>query len=86
MYRVDLSREAERFFEGCDKATSRKLSRCFQSLENNPRGGNNVKALKGKLAGAYRYRIGDCRVVYTIDDRIATVFVITIARRGDVYT
>lgn len=85
MYSVVLSRESDRFFQRGDKITARKLSRCFQTLEGNPRGGNNVKALKGKLAGAYRYRIGDFRVVYTIDDAHSIVFVIMIASRGSVY-
>lgn len=85
MYNLVLSREAERFYERCDKPAANKLSRCFAALEINPRGGNNVKALKGKFAGSYRYRAGDLRVVYTVNDREVTVFVITIARRDDVY-
>ncbi len=85
MYRLELSREAERFYERCDKSVAKKLDRCFESLEKNPRVGNNIKSLKGRLAGSYRYRLGDYRVVYTIRDREVTVFVITIARRGDVY-
>lgn len=85
MYRLVLSREAERFFERCDKALARKLSRCFESLEKDPRAGNNVKALKGRFAGAFRYRVGDYRAIYSIDDQQVTVFVITIATRSDVY-
>jgi mRNA interferase RelE/StbE len=85
MYRVELSREAQRFYERCAKAVSKKLSRCFESLERDPRAGNNIKALKGRLAGAYRYRLGDLRVVYSIHDREVTVYVITIAKRSDVY-
>ena len=85
MFRVELSREAQRFFERCEAVVARKLTRCFESLETNPRAGNSVKALKGPLAGSYRYRVGDLRVVYTIHDRALTVFVITIAKRSDVY-
>lgn len=85
MYKVVLSREAQRFFERCDSVVARKLTRCFESLEANPRAGNNVKALKGPLAGSYRYRVGDLRVVYSLNDRAFTVSVITIAKRGDVY-
>lgn len=85
MYRVELSREAQRFYERCDNALAKKLARCFDALEKDPRGGNNVKALHGRFAGSYRYRAGDCRVVYVINDRQVMVFVITIARRGDVY-
>jgi len=85
MYRVELSREAQRFYDRCDKPVAKKLARCFQSLEKSPREGNNVKALKGRFAGSYRYRAGDLRVIYTINDQSVSVFVITIAKRSDVY-
>jgi mRNA interferase RelE/StbE len=85
MYRIELSREAQRFYERCEKSVSRKLARCFESLERDPRAGNNIKALKGRFSGAYRYRVGDLRVVYSIHEREITVFVITIAKRSDVY-
>ena len=85
MYNVELSREAQRFYDRCDHRTANRLDRCFQSLEERPREGNNVKALKGDFAGTYRYRVGNLRVVYTINDASVTVFVITIANRRDVY-
>jgi mRNA interferase RelE/StbE len=85
MYKVELSHEARRFYDRCGKVASRKLARCFGSLEKNPREGNNIKALTGPFAGSYRYRVGDLRVVYTINDQAVTVFIITIAKRSDVY-
>jgi mRNA interferase RelE/StbE len=85
MYKVELSQEAQRFYDRCDEPVAKKLARCFVSLEKNPRQGNNLKPLKGKFAGSYRYRVGDLRIVYTINDRAVTVFVITIAKRSDVY-
>ena len=85
MYRVELSREAERFFERCEKAVFKKLSRCFEALERKPRAGNNIKALKGRFSGSYRYRLGDLRVIYTVNDREVVVYVIAIAKRSDVY-
>lgn len=85
MYKVELSREAQRFYEESDKGVSKKLARCFESLEADPRAGNNIKSLKGKFSGSYRYRVGDLRVVYTIDHEAVTVFVVTIAKRSDVY-
>lgn len=87
MYKVVLSREAERFYKRCDGTAATKLARCFAALERDPHpsGSNNIKPLKGRFTGAYRYRVGDLRVVYGIRDRDATVFVITIAKRSDVY-
>ncbi|MEG4015561.1 MULTISPECIES: type II toxin-antitoxin system RelE family toxin [unclassified Microcoleus] len=43
--------------------------------EQTPRLHPNIKALKGDYAGYYRYRIGDCRVIYSIDDEVVQVFV-----------
>ena len=85
MYRVELSLEAQRFYDRCDRPIAQKLARCFKLLESDPRRGNNVRPLKGKLAGCHRYRVGDLRVIYTIQERAVTVFVITIAKRSDVY-
>ena len=85
MFEVELSREAQRYFQHCDKAAAKKLRRCFESLERNPRAGNNVEALKGYFQGSYRYRLGNLRVVYTINDRELTVSVVTVAKRSDVY-
>jgi mRNA interferase RelE/StbE len=85
MFKLVLSREAGRFYERCDKPAASKLARCFAALEQDPRGGNNVKPLKGQFAGAYRYRVGDLRVVYTIDDASDTILIITIVNRKDAY-
>ncbi|NCJ05924.1 type II toxin-antitoxin system RelE/ParE family toxin [Synechococcales cyanobacterium C] len=40
--------------------------------------------MKGDYAGCYRYRIGDYRVIYAIDDDLVPVFVVAIAHRGKV--
>jgi mRNA interferase RelE/StbE len=85
MYEVVLSREAERVFAAADVALGRKLARCFARLEADPRSGNNVKKQSGPLAGLFRYRVGDMRVVYAIDDARRIVSVLTIAHRRNVY-
>lgn len=43
------------------------------------------KALKGRLAEYWAYRVGDWRIVCEIDDRAVRILVITLADRGDVY-
>lgn len=52
MYRVELSREAQKFYERCERSIANKLTRCFAALEKDPRSGNNVKTLKGQLSGS----------------------------------
>ena len=85
MYRVQLSKEAEKVFAKCDKILANKLARCFKNLEENPRFHPNIKPLKSFYAGYYRYRVGDYRVVYSVEDKLVVVNVILIAHRSKVY-
>ncbi|HEY9663839.1 MAG TPA: type II toxin-antitoxin system RelE/ParE family toxin [Allocoleopsis sp.] len=61
------------------------MARCLQQLEQSPRSHPNIKALKGDYVGFYRYRIGDYRVIYSINDELVQVFVIAIAHRSKAY-
>ncbi|HEY3245008.1 MAG TPA: hypothetical protein VGM03_16830 [Phycisphaerae bacterium] len=54
MYELVLSREAQRVYRAAELALARKLANCFARLETDPRAGNNVKPLKGPLAGFFR--------------------------------
>jgi mRNA interferase RelE/StbE len=85
MYEVILSPEATAFFAAADQPLARKLTRCFQQLEQEPRRHNNIKRLKGKLKSYLRYRVGDWRVVFNIDEGKHHVEVLTIAHRREVY-
>ena len=85
MFEVDLSPVADRFFERADGPLSRKLARCFMQLERDPYRHPNIKRLTGKLAGRLRYRIGDWRVIYRIDESDWTVYVLDIAHRKNIY-
>lgn len=84
-YRVNLSLEAEKTYRIANSALLKKLNRCFELLESNPYSYPNIKALKGNYRGCYRYRIGDYRVVYLVDETNALVDIIVIAHRSKVY-
>lgn len=43
------------------------------------------KALRGDLAGLWRYRVGDCRIICEIRDGELVVLVVTVGNRRDVY-
>lgn len=85
MFEVILAPAAAEFFEAADQPLAQKLARCFRRLEIEPRRGNNVKRLKGEWSGYWRYRVGDWRVVYRIDDAARRVYVVVIAHRREVY-
>ncbi|MDM8549776.1 type II toxin-antitoxin system RelE/ParE family toxin [Desulfobacterales bacterium HSG2] len=44
-----------------------------------------IKSLKGNYKGLWRYRIGNIRIIYAVDEKERTIQVTSIDTRGDVY-
>jgi mRNA interferase RelE/StbE len=85
VYDVRLSDAAQRAYDEADAPLQNKLDRCFQILAVDPRNHGNIKRLRGNLAGLWRFRVGDHRVIYRIDEAVEVVGVAAIAHRRDVY-
>ena len=85
MYEVCLSAEAQNFYNKTSLATVKKINKCLLILEQAPYNHPNITALRGNLAGRYRYRIGDYRIVYLVDEDSKVVSVTLIAHRSKVY-
>jgi len=85
MFEVMLTSDARKFFERADAPLQQRLDRAFQALAHDPRHHNNIKSLKGKLKGYSRFRVGDWRVIFNIDDGKRQVWVLDIAHRSEVY-
>ena len=84
MFRIFLTKEAAKFYQKSDETTKDRLDKCFGVLKTDPADGPNIKRLRGELSGLYRYRMGQLRVIYKIEeDRI--VIIIAIGSRGGVY-
>ncbi len=81
MFNVILLPDAERTY----RRAPRPLARCFAQLERDPRQHGNITSLSGPLARYWRYRVGDYRVIYQIDDSAQTVYVSKIAHRSEAY-
>lgn len=85
MYEIVLSPDAADFYADADRPLAKKLARCFAQLERAPRRHGNIKRLSGELSNYLRFRVGDWRVVYQIDESGQRVNVLTIAHRREVY-
>ena len=53
----------------------------YPQLRANPFSGINIKKLKSKLEGYYRYRIGNYRLFYLIENEKVLVVVINLQHR-----
>ena len=84
-WRIELKAKAAQAINKLD-AQHRERIRAFlkaQSSQSNPRA--NGKALQGQLAGYWRYRVGDYRLICQIKDDRLVILVIEIGHRKDVY-
>lgn len=57
----------------------------YPQLKEEPRFGLNIKRLKGYVPTTWRYRIGDWRFFYEIDEEEGIVLMTAIHHRGRAY-
>ena len=57
----------------------------YPQLKKNPFYGTNIKKLKGEYEGVYRYRIGNYRLFYVVDNDKIIVVITTISHRQNAY-
>lgn len=81
-YQVLIVRAAERELCALPKQTRARIEQRILVLESNPRPPGVIKLIG--LAG-YRLRVGDYRVLYTIDDSEVSVTVYAVGHRREIY-
>jgi mRNA interferase RelE/StbE len=62
--------------------TRNRIIKHLLGLEENPRP-SGIKKLEGQES--YRLRVGDYRVLYTVDDKIKQVVILAVGHRREVY-
>jgi len=61
------------------------LNIIYPQIKNNPYFGKDIKKLRAYKPDTWRYRIGDFRIFYQINDIEKVVYIITIETRGKSY-
>ena len=80
MYQIIIKKKAKKFI---DKLPANERKRVVSAIEQLPNG-EDIKKLKG-YDDLLRLRVGDYRIIYTVDNGKLVIFVIDIDNRGDVY-
>jgi mRNA interferase RelE/StbE len=82
MYRIFIKRSAERELAALPARIKERIEQRILGLENDPRP-RGAKKLQGQES--YRLRVGDYRVLYTVDDEASEIMVYAVGHRRDVY-
>ena len=85
MHKIILHRNAVKFFRKSDIITKNRISEALDIISKNPRFHPHIKKLKGELKHMYRFRLGNLRILYVIEEDIQTVRIKTIETRNAAY-
>ena len=81
-YRVVMEKKASRAILAVDQHHRARITGAIELLARNPHP-PAARKLTNRLA--YRVRVGDYRIIYSVDDTTITIIVLAIGHRRDVY-
>lgn len=85
IYSVQLTNLAQKSFKKIYRGTphiARQIGKVIDKLLLNPQMG---QLLHGDLKGRRKVRVGDYRLVYTVEKKKLIIYLLTIAHRKDAY-
>jgi mRNA interferase RelE/StbE len=83
---IEYAAKAAKQFRRLDRANQRRIQRYISSLlQDATSPTQRGKALTGNLAGLWRYRVGDIRLVCDLQQQRLVVLVVRIGHRSTIY-
>lgn len=80
MYRIIIKKPAKKFI---DRLPQNEKRRIVEAIEHLPEG-SDVKRLQGHN-DLYRLRVGNYRIIYTIDNGQFVICIVAAGNRGQIY-
>lgn len=81
---IEIDKDVQRFIEKLDKPVARRIAALLLAASlDDPR--SQGRALTGNLAGLWRYRVGDYRMICDIEDGVMLILVVDLEHRSRVY-
>ncbi len=86
-YKLKINKEAKRDLKGLEKNIQKRIAQKvkFYTLGENPL--KHAKKLSSPFEGLYRFRVGDYRIIFGIDnnDKLTVLTITAIKHRKDIY-
>lgn len=80
MYNIIIKKPAKKFIDKLPMNEQRRIVKAIEKLPN----GDDIKKLKG-YNDIYRLRVGDYRILYTVNDDELLIMVLDVGNRGQIY-
>jgi len=82
---VEFDKHSLKQLQKLDKAVVRQILDYMEEISKLEDPFTRSSGLSGNLAGLWRYRVGDYRVICDIQAKVVTIFVIEVGHRSEVY-
>lgn len=79
-YQIILEKPAQKFLKRLNKIDKERILKAIYRLPK----GEDIKKLKGHQ-DLLRMRVGDYRIIYTVDNGKLIVCIVDVGNRGDIY-
>lgn len=79
-YQIILEKPAQKFLKRLNKVDKERILKAIYRLPE----GEDIKKLKGHQ-DLLRMRVGDYRIIYTVDNGKLIVCIVDVGNRGDIY-
>ncbi|MBO5383432.1 MAG: type II toxin-antitoxin system RelE/ParE family toxin [Ruminococcus sp.] len=80
MYKIIIKKKAKKFIDKLPQNERIRIAKAIQALPN----GENIKKMKG-YSDLFRLRVGDYRIIYSVNNGELLVIVIDAGNRGEIY-
>lgn len=80
MYHIVIKKKAKKFI---DKLPQNERKRIVTAIEKLPNG-EDIKKVKG-YDELFRLRVGEYRVIYSVDNGKLIIYIVDVGNRGDIY-
>jgi len=75
--KIEYAKKAVKYIESLDKPTKQRIKKAIEKIPN-----GDIKKLKG-IENSYRLRVGDLRVLFSIEDN--NIYIDNVIPRGQAY-
>lgn len=82
---IEIDKDVQRFIERLDKPVARRIAAKLREIASLDDPRSRGRALTGNLAGLWRYRVGDYRMICDIEDGVMLILVVDLEHRSKVY-
>lgn len=84
-WQISLSPDAAKWLRKADPQVARRVRDALRAIGSMDSPRDRGKALSGNLAGLWRYRVGDYRLICDIRDDELVILALEIGKRDSIY-